>query len=73
MTRQTQPSLLQMAVLYRTYADAVEETGLTRVLLKALAPLGRLSSYRGDFSEYVRRGLPDDQCPKPAWLAPPRP
>ena len=56
--RSGQPSLLQMAVLYRTYADAVDEIGPASLVLKALAPVGRLRGYQSSFPEYVG-GLDD--------------
>lgn len=54
--RTGQPSLLQMAVLYDRYSEAVAETGPAGLILRALAPVGRRRGYRADFPEYTDPG-----------------
>ena len=47
------PPLLQMAVIQDAHPEAMQQAGLTRFLMPALAALGRLRGYRSSYPEYA--------------------
>lgn len=47
------PPLLQMAVIQDAHPEAMQQVGLTRFLMPALAALGRLRGYRSTYPEYT--------------------
>lgn len=46
------PPLLQMAVIQDAHPEAIQQAGVTRFLMPALAALGRLRGYASKYPEY---------------------